>query len=82
MTVRLLRGLASEVLPCGCLVGVYETYSGAVVRSIDSRGAICSLPQHSVHAVLPDPPTPPAAGTDGDQTAVPRARGRPEREMG
>ena len=37
--MRLLRGLAGEVLTCGCLAGVYETYEGRVVVTIDARGA-------------------------------------------
>ena len=41
MTMRLLRGLSGRVLPCGCLVGVYETYEGEVVATIDARGKQC-----------------------------------------
>jgi hypothetical protein len=51
--VRLLRGLTGEVLTCGCLVGVYETYEGRVVVTIDARGAACEDPTHTRHAVVP-----------------------------
>jgi hypothetical protein len=51
--MRLLRGLTGEVLTCGCLVGVYETYEGRVVVTIDARGASCPDPTHTRHAVVP-----------------------------
>lgn len=51
--MRLLRGLAGEVLTCGCLVGVYETYEGRVVVTIDARGVSCTDPTHTRHAVVP-----------------------------
>jgi hypothetical protein len=47
--MRLLRGLAGRVLPCGCLVGVYETYSGGVIATIDARGLACNQPGHRLH---------------------------------
>ncbi|MEO8483298.1 MAG: hypothetical protein ABI634_13885 [Acidobacteriota bacterium] len=50
--MRLLRGLTGEVLTCGCLVGVYETYEGRVVVTIDARGASCPDPTHTRHAVV------------------------------
>jgi len=51
--MRLLRGLKGRVLPCGCLVGVYETYAGTIVAMIDARGASCDDPSHKLHGVLP-----------------------------
>ena len=48
--MRLLRGLTGRVLPCGCLVGVYETYGGKVVGSIDARGAACD--DHRLHQLV------------------------------
>jgi hypothetical protein len=51
--MRLLRGLAGEVLGCGCLAGVYETYDGRVVVTIDARGLSCLDPTHKRHAVVP-----------------------------
>ncbi len=66
MRMRLLRGLASKLLTCGCLVGVYETYEGMVVKMIDARGTACSCTDHRERAILRDSkglpagPTPPA----------------------
>lgn len=49
--MRLLRGLTSRLLACGCLVGVYETYDGRVVASIDARSSGCTV--HRLHQTLP-----------------------------
>lgn len=38
---RILRGLSSRTLPCGCLLGIYETYGGGVIEVIDAKGAAC-----------------------------------------
>ncbi|MFN8061063.1 MAG: hypothetical protein U0Q12_18030 [Vicinamibacterales bacterium] len=38
----ILRGLRGELLPCGCLVGVYERYTGEVVAIIDAVGVRCA----------------------------------------
>lgn len=53
MTMRLLRGLSGRVLPCGCLAGVYETYEGEVVATIDARGKTCPIRDHRLHASIP-----------------------------
>lgn len=53
MTMRLLRGLSGRVLSCGCLVGVYETYEGEVVATIDARGKQCQSRDHRLHATIP-----------------------------
>lgn len=53
MPMRLLRGLAGEVLTCGCLAGVYETYEGRIVVTIDACGPSCTDPTHTRHAVVP-----------------------------
>ena len=53
MAMRLLRGLSGRVLSCGCLVGVYETYEGEVVATIDARGKQCQSREHRLHATLP-----------------------------
>jgi hypothetical protein len=50
--MRLLRGVAGRVLPCGCLVGIYETYEGSVVATIDARGPRCPQAAHELHAVV------------------------------
>lgn len=44
--MRILRGLTSRLLPCGCLAGIYETYDGAVVTLLDERDAACTDAAH------------------------------------
>ena len=44
--MRILRGLSSRLLPCGCVAGVYETYDGPVVTLLDERNAACADPKH------------------------------------
>ena len=51
--MRVLRGLSGRVLACGCVVGVYETYRGAVVDSIDVRSDGCPNPDHRRGAIVP-----------------------------
>ena len=46
--LRILRGLDSRALPCGCLVGVYETYRSQTVAIIDVKGASCTEHGHCV----------------------------------
>lgn len=38
--------MTSRLLPCGCLVGVYETYDGAVVTLLDGRHLRCTTASH------------------------------------
>ena len=45
--MRILRGLSSRVLPCGCLAGVYETYDGEVVTLLDDTSPECTDPAHA-----------------------------------
>jgi hypothetical protein len=52
--MRILRGLSSRFLSCGCLVGVYETYDGEVVRILDARAAGCVESHHQNGNVIPD----------------------------
>ena len=40
-------------LPCGCLVGFYETYNGPVIAIIDARGAGCEQLAHRVDSEIP-----------------------------
>jgi hypothetical protein len=40
---RVLRGAS---LPCGCLAGIYETYTGTTVAVIDETHAECRLAEH------------------------------------
>ena len=46
--MRILRGLGSRSLACGCLLGVYETYAGQTVAIIDAKGSDCQDRQHRV----------------------------------
>lgn len=46
--MRILRGLGSRALPCGCLVGVYETYASQTVAIVDAKGSDCPDRQHRV----------------------------------
>ena len=50
--MRLLRGVGGRTLPCGCLAGIYETYEGDVVTTIDVPSPVCADPQHRRRAVL------------------------------
>lgn len=50
---RILRGLSSRLLPCGCLLGIYETYEGTVIGLVDARAAECGLTAHDGGNVLP-----------------------------
>lgn len=46
--MKILRGLGGRALPCGCLVGVYETYANQTVAIIDAKGSDCQDCQHGV----------------------------------
>lgn len=52
--MRILRGLTSRLLPCGCIAGVYETYDGTVVTLLDDRQAGCSDPRHVTGREVPE----------------------------
>lgn len=48
--MRVLKALSSQAHPCGCLVGVYETYSGKVVRLVDFVSNSCA--RHRLGQIL------------------------------
>jgi hypothetical protein len=50
--LRILRGLGSRALPCGCLVGVYETYATQTIAIIDAKGSYCTHKTHRVDAAV------------------------------
>ena len=50
--MRILHGVGSRLLGCGCLVGVYETYDQRTVATIDAVGSECRDRSHALHAVL------------------------------
>ena len=45
---RILRGVGGRGLSCGCLVGVYETYTNETVAIIDAKGPACTEETHRV----------------------------------
>jgi hypothetical protein len=55
--MRILRGLSSKFLPCGCLAGVYETYDGDVVGIIDAKGPACTRAIHQTGTMIPVEPS-------------------------
>lgn len=51
--MRIRRGLSSRHLPCGCLVGIYETYDDEIVAVVDVRGVACADPAHADGNAIP-----------------------------
>ena len=49
---RILRGLGSRGLPCGCLIGFYETYANETVAIVDAKGINCAEQLHRVDSSL------------------------------
>jgi hypothetical protein len=60
--MRILRGLSSKSLPCGCLAGVYETYDGLVVAIVDAKSTGCANLSHSNGKVVPTDDVPHVTG--------------------
>jgi hypothetical protein len=56
--MRILRGLSSKSLPCGCLAGVYETYDGLVVAIVDAKSTGCADLSHGKGKIVPTDPAP------------------------
>ena len=52
--MRILRGLRSRLLPCGCVAGIYETYDGEVVTLLDDRNEACQDATHDNGNRIPD----------------------------
>jgi hypothetical protein len=69
--MRVLRGLGGRMLPCGCLVGTYETYDGEVVTTIDAPGARCVNSRHRLHQMVPP-------GVEANPLTLPQQTGRTE----
>ena len=69
--MRILRGLNSHQLPCGCLLGVYETYDGLIVRLFDAISDTCGHPGHRPGTIVPADAADVALGRNPDE---PRAR--------
>jgi hypothetical protein len=51
--MRILRGLSSKFLPCGCLLGIYETYDSETIAVVDARSESCVHPTHRNGHVIP-----------------------------
>ena len=58
--MRILRGVGSRVLACGCLIGLYETYDGRTIALVDARNPVCENPDHRMNALVPVQPAPAA----------------------
>jgi hypothetical protein len=71
--MRILRGLNSHQLPCGCLLGVYETYDGLIVRLFDAISDTCGNPGHRPGTIVPSEPADVRIGA-GDADTPPRTR--------
>jgi hypothetical protein len=44
--------LGGRVLPCGCLVGSYETWRGDVVDVLDAHDARCRERVHAIDSIV------------------------------
>jgi hypothetical protein len=51
--MRILKGLSSRLLACGCITGVYETYEGEIVTIIDAHGRSCPERAHADGNIVP-----------------------------
>lgn len=53
MRHRILKGLGSRRLPCGCVAGVYETYHSEIVLIVDVPAEDCGDRLHREGKPLP-----------------------------
>jgi hypothetical protein len=53
--MRILKGLSSRFLACGCLAGVYETYEGEIVTILDVKAEACIDVRHEEGKPVPEP---------------------------
>ena len=51
--MRILRGLSSRFLPCGCLAGVYETYDERLSRHSDCQPTRAEIKTHRNGKMIP-----------------------------
>jgi hypothetical protein len=54
--MRILRGLTSRLLACGCVAGIYETYDGEAVTLLDEPDASCQDREHTAGNRIHDLP--------------------------
>jgi len=52
--MRIQRVVGSEIHPCKCIVGIYETFSGEIVRVVDVVGDQSCGHQLGQHLEPPD----------------------------
>jgi len=62
IVMRILRGLSSKILPCGCVAGVYETYGGPIVDILDAKAPGCSDSGHRDGNIIPSGMAPSSPG--------------------
>jgi hypothetical protein len=74
--MRIMRGLSSRVLTCGCLAGVYETYDGEIVGILDARDASCGDPRHQPGAAVSRRRAEAVRAAAGEQPGGPPSDGR------
>lgn len=68
---RIRLTLTGFTLPCGCVGGVYETYSGAIVRLLDVRASGCTDEQHRRGAAIDWPPEEAVSSVPGQRETGP-----------
>jgi hypothetical protein len=64
--MRILRGLSSRILPCGCVAGIYETYDAQTVTIVDVPAESCSNREHRSGKVVPVESSTATRGARGD----------------
>jgi hypothetical protein len=57
-------------LPCGCVIGTYETWRNGLVSIVDARGETCSNHQHSPNVILQRSPQPFYSGSDPSSSFI------------
>lgn len=78
--MAILRVLAGQHLPCGCLVGVYEQYDGTIVGVLDARCDTCAEARHSPGSIVPVPyPAPPESFRSAAPATTPLSPTSPTR---
>ncbi len=71
--MRILRVVGSKLLPCGCFVGLYETYDGPTVQIVEERGLTCVDVLHVPGEQMPLPGYEPVLVGAGRGPAVSRS---------
>jgi hypothetical protein len=61
--LRIAHCLQGEQLPCGCVAGTYQTWSGIVLTIVDAPGPACPHADHREHWVIAERST---GVVDGD----------------